>query len=197
MEINDDYQEVYLYSLLDVYQKENTREILTWSKFLDGMKDSTIARYSNFNNENVYDLVQPLLTRWHNSRIYLVRSYVEIDWSDNFTRDLHMLRIWNKLNNLLDSYLPIVKKYKELYSKDTFETIVEGSSSSVNKHNDTPTSEGDYSADKYTSDINQATGSSSSKQSTNEYETFDILQTRIKSMAQEIIEEMKEFEIYD
>ena len=197
MEINDDYQEVYLYSLLDVYQKENTREILTWSKFLDGMKDSTIARYSNFNNENVYDLVQPLLTRWHNSRIYLVCSYVEIDWSDNFTRDLHMLRIWNKLNNLLDSYLPIVKKYKELYSKDTFETIVEGSSSSVNKHNDTPTSEGDYSADKYTSDINQATGSSSSKQSTNEYETFDILQTRIKSMAQEIIEEMKEFEIYD
>ena len=197
MEINDDYQEVYLYSLLDVYQKENTREILTWSKFLDGMKDSTIARYSNFNNENVYDLVQPLLTRWHNPRIYLVRSYVEIDWSDNFTRDLHMLRIWNKLNNLLDSYLPIVKKYKELYSKDTFETIVEGSSSSVNKHNDTPTSEGDYSADKYTSDINQATGSSSSKQSTNEYETFDILQTRIKSMAQEIIEEMREFEIYD
>lgn len=197
MEINDDYQEVYLYSLLDVYQKENTREILTWSKFLDGMKDSTIARYSNFNNENVYDLVQPLLTRWHNPRIYLVRSYVEIDWADNFTRDLHMLRIWNKLNNLLDSYLPIVKKYKELYSKDTFETIVEGSSSSVNKHNDTPTSEGDYSADKYTSDINQATGSSSSKQSTNEYETFDILQTRIKSMAQEIIEEMKEFEIYD
>ena len=197
MEINDDYQEVYLYNLLDVYQKENTREILTWSKFLDGMKDSTIARYSNFNNENVYDLVQPLLTRWHNSRIYLVRSYVEIDWSDNFTRDLHMLRIWNKLNNLLDSYLPIVKKYKELYSKDTFETIVEGSSSSVNKHNDTPTSEGDYSADKYTSDINQATGSSSSKQSTNEYETFDILQTRIKSMAQEIIEEMKEFEIYE
>ena len=197
MEINDDYQEVYLYSLLDVYQKENTREILTWSKFLDGMKDSTIARYSNFNNENVYDLVQPLLTRWHNPRIYLVRSYVEIDWSDNFTRDLHMLRIWNKLNNLLDSYLPIVKKYKELYSKDTFETIVEGSSSSVNKHNDTPTSEGDYSADKYTSDINQATGSSSSKQSTNEYETFDILQTRIKSMSQEIIEEMREFEIYD
>ena len=197
MEINDDYQEVYLYSLLDVYQKENTREILTWSKFLDGMKDSTIARYSNFNNENVYAWVQPLLTRWHNSRIYLVRSYVEIDWSDNFTRDLHMLRIWNKLNNLLDSYLPIVKKYKELYSKDTFETIVEGSSSSVNKHNDTPTSEGDYSADKYTSDINQATGSSSSKQSTNEYETFDILQTRIKSMAQEIIEEMREFEIYD
>ena len=197
MEINDDYQEVYLYSLLDVYQKENTREILTWSKFLDGMKDSTIARYSNFNNENVYDLVQPLLTRWHNPKIYLVRSYVEIDWSDNFTRDLHMLRIWNKLNNLLDSYLPIVKKYKELYAKDTFETIVEGSSSSVNKHNDTPTSEGDYSADKYTSDINQATGSSSSKQSTNEYETFDILQTRIKSMAQEIIEEMREFEIYD
>lgn len=197
MEINDDYQEVYLYSLLDVYQKENTREILTWSKFLDGMKDSTIARYSNFNNENVYDLVQPLLTRWHNPKIYLVRSYVEIDWSDNFTRDLHMLRIWNKLNNLLDSYLPIVKKYKELYSKDTFETIVEGSSSSVNKHNDTPTSEGDYSADKYTSDINQATGSSSSKQSTNEFETFDILQTRIKSMAQEIIEEMREFEIYD
>ena len=197
MEINDDYQEVYLYSLLDVYQKENTREILTWSKFLDGMKDSTIARYSNFNNENVYDLVQPLLTRWHNPRIYLVRSYVEIDWADNFTRDLHMLRIWNKLNNLLDSYLPIVKKYKELYSKDTFETIVEGSSSSVNKHNDTPTSEGDYSADKYTSDINQATGSSSSKQSTNEFETFDILQTRIKSMAQEIIEEMREFEIYD
>ena len=197
MEINDDYQEVYLYSLLDVYQKENTREILTWSKFLDGMKDSTIARYSNFNNENVYDLVQPLLTRWHNPRIYLVRSYVEIDWADNFTRDLHMLRIWNKLNNLLDSYLPIVKKYKEMYSKDTFETIVEGSSSSVNKHNDTPTSEGDYSADKYTSDINQATGSSSSKQSTNEYETFDILQTRIKSMAQEIIEEMREFEIYD
>lgn len=197
MEINDDYQEVYLYNLLDVYQKENTREILTWSKFLDGMKDSTIARYSNFNNENVYDLVQPLLTRWHNPRIYLVRSYVEIDWADNFTRDLHMLRIWNKLNNLLDSYLPIVKKYKEMYSKDTFETIVEGSSSSVNKHNDTPTSEGDYSADKYTSDINQATGSSSSKQSTNEYETFDILQTRIKSMAQEIIEEMREFEIYD
>ena len=197
MEINDVYQEVYLYSLLDVYQKENTREILTWSKFLDGMKDSTIARYSNFNNENVYDLVQPLLTRWHNPRIYLVRSYVEIDWADNFTRDLHMLRIWNKLNNLLDSYLPIVKKYKEMYSKDTFETIVEGSSSSVNKHNDTPTSEGDYSADKYTSDINQATGSSSSKQSTNEYETFDILQTRIKSMAQEIIEEMREFEIYD
>lgn len=197
MEINADYQEVYLYSLLDVYQKENTREILTWSKFLDGMKDSTIARYSNFNNENVYDLVQPLLTRWHNPKIYLVRSYVEIDWSDNFTRDLHMLRIWNKLNNLLDSYLPIVKKYKELYAKDTFETIVEGSSSSVNKHNDTPTSEGDYSADKYTSDINQATGSSSSKQSTNEYETFDILQTRIKSMAQEIIEEMREFEIYD
>ena len=197
MEINDDYQEVFLYNLLDVYQKENTREILTWSKFLDGMKDSTIARYSNFNNENVYDLVQPLLTRWHNPKIYLVRSYVEIDWADNFTRDLHMLRIWNKLNNLLDSYLPIVKKYKELYAKDTFETIVEGSSSSVNKHNDTPTSEGDYSADKYTSDINQATGSSSSKQSTNEFETFDILQTRIKSMAQEIIEEMREFEIYD
>lgn len=197
MEINDDYQEVYLYNLLDVYQKINPKEINTWQSFLNGMKDSTIARYVNFSNENTAELVQPLITRWQNPKIFIVRSYVEIDWSDNFTRDLHMLRIWNKLNNLLDSYLPIIKKYKELYSKDTFESIVEGSSSSVNKHNDTPTSEGDYSADKYTSDINQATGSSSSRQSTNEFETFDILQTRIKSMAQEIIEEMKEFEIYD
>jgi hypothetical protein len=70
----------------------------------------------------------------------------------------------------------------------------EATTTSVSRHNDTPNANSDYSAEIYTSDINQNT--TTSKQTNNALDDYDIIRTRIENLPQQIINEMKEFEIW-
>ena len=150
----------------------------------------------NFTNlqygKDLDELLQPLVNRWLNPRCYLVASETEITWDYLSTKAQYLFPILNKLDNVCRVKVVEFNKLNDLLTKTEISNEVVNTS--INRHNDTPTSYGDYSADKYTSDINQTT--STSKSSLNDLEMYDAITSRIRDIQNEIINEMKEFEIW-
>ena len=103
----------------------------------------------------------------------------------------HTCPIWLKLDDILRTKIDEYKRLKTFLDS----TITnDATTTSVNRSNDTPTSEGSYSADKYTTNISQNTTTSTS--SVNSLEDYDAKVSRIRNIQLEIINEMKEFEIW-
>ena len=184
------------YSLNDIcgweydYQSHTPTFTAVQEAFEDTLINFPTIKYGN----DLDELLQPLVNRWLNPRCYLIASEEEIsadDWSYLSVKSKYLFPILNKLDNVCRT------KVDEFNRLNTFlkSTITnEATSTSVNRHNDTPTSAGDYSANQYTSDINQSTSTTTS--SVNSLEDYDAKVSRIRNIQQEIINEMKEFEIW-
>lgn len=182
----------YYYNLNDIFNKVNARTFYDWNSYKDGIKPTTLEILSNLMIDGVDTLVNPLLMRWQGNRVYLIISDEEIDFTNGFTRDKTIMPILVKLNNILGIKIRENEWLNNFLSKDTISN--EQTSTSINRHNDTPTSVGDYSADKYTSDINQTTNTTSN--SLNDLEMYQVRMNALHNIQQEIINEMKEFEIW-
>lgn len=188
--------EINYYSLNDIcgweydYQDKTPTFTAIQEAFEDTLVNFPTIKYGN----DLDELLQPLINRWLNPRCYLVASETEIsadDWSYLSVKSKYLFPILNKLDNVCRV------KVEEFNRLNTFlkSTITnEATSTSISRHNDTPTNSSDYSADKYTSDISQNT--STNKSSANSLEDYDAKVNRLRNIQQEIINEMKEFEIW-
>lgn len=187
---NYDELEVYYYNLGEIYNKSGN-QLFDWIDVKNSMKSSTLTYLTNLNNENVAKLINPLIYRWNNNNIALVASLTELDFTDSWTRDRVMMPIWNKLDIILEEKL---KEYDWLQTLLDSELKNETTTNSTSRHNDTPNANNNYSAEEYTSDINQSTNTTSS--TFNSMEVYDTKMNRLHNIQQEIINEMKEFEIW-
>ena len=188
--------EINYYSLNDIcnweygYQDKTPTFTAIQELFEDTIVNFPTIKYGN----DLDELLQPLVNRWLNPRCYLVASETEIsadDWSYLSVKSKYLFPILNKLDNVCRV------KVEEFNRLNTFlkSTITnEATSTSISRHNDTPTNSSDYSAEKYTSDISQNT--SVNKSSANSLEDYDAKVNRLRNIQQEIINEMKEFEIW-
>ena len=186
--------EINYYSLNDIVNSgyyTYASKTPAWSEVLDDLDEDFRESFPILNNNDLDDLLQPLVNRWFSSRCYLAASETEIDFSNWSERAKYLFPILNKLDNVCRV------KVEEFNRLNTFlkSTITnEATSTSISRHNDTPTNSSDYSAEKYTSDINQST--STNKSSANSLEDYDAKVGRLRNIQQEIINEMKEFEIW-
>ena len=188
--------EINYYSLNDIcgweydYQDKTPTFTAIQEAFEDTLVNFPTIKYGN----DLDELLQPLVNRWLNPRCYLVASEEEIsadDWSYLSVKSKYLFPILNKLDNVCRTKVDEFNRLNE-FLKSTITN--DATTTSINRHNDTPTSAGDYSADKYTSDINTNTTTSSS--SVNSLEDYDAKVSRIRNIQQEIINDMKEFEIW-
>lgn len=192
--------EMYYYNIWEVldctpYSSENNfstlyKRLNNPTRFFKGYEE----------HKETWDLLlEPLMLRWNDARCILhvserVYTRDELDSSSFRTQLLQPILI--KLGLVMYNKVREYDLLNTVLYKDSFDTKATNKSTSVNRSNDTPNAIGNYSADEYTSNINQATNTSETSQSTNEYQTYDIISSRIRTLQQEIINEMKGFEIW-
>lgn len=184
--------ELYYYGLKDIVKAD----YCTWSDVYDVVLNNLPfkSEYSNLTlNE---PLLNDLVNRWMNPHIYLFTSDKELTFDSMTQTALDNLRgIFNKLNLILPKYKILKERFEKIITDIDNGTLkVTNSNTSINRHNDTPNQDSDYSADKYTSDINQTINTSES--GFNSLDNYDIIKQRLDNISQMIINEMKEFEIW-
>lgn len=192
----------YYYGLNDILFKQSypPYHLARWNDVLvhlGGLSTPISELLPELNNsDDTKALLDPLILRWtQDEHIHLIRSDEEIDWTYAEPRLIHLKPIFVKLNTILPTYKELYKRYNTFITKiDNGGIETETSSESVSRHNDTPNASGDYSTDKYTSGIDSV--KSTSKQSTNELENYDLIKSRLENLPQQIIDEMKVFEIW-
>lgn len=192
---------MYCYTLRNIINTESSEAIIPWSELYKKMIASDLQEnYSNIDlgAECTY-LLTSLGYRWSRfaNPICLLASEKEIDFTktkDN--RDLYLAPILTKLNTILPKYKEEYKRLKAILDKDSFKTSSKSSNKATVKQNDTPTSYGDYRADNYMSNYSETSNENENSVETNELETYDAVVSRFRNLPQEIINEMKEFEIW-
>ena len=185
----------YYYTLKDMFGLGTEKTYLVnfpyiKAAFSDSAKNSLTYLFS----DDAVELVNPLLHRWSNDHIAIVVSdeELELKGTDVMTTIWeYTCPIWIKLDDILRTKIDEYKRLKTFLDS----TITnDATTTSVNRSNDTPTSEGNYSANEYTTNISQNTTTSTS--SVNSLEDYDAKVSRIRNIQLEIINEMKEFEIW-
>ena len=188
----------YYYTLIDIFQAYSEHPFWDWLKIWDGISDTGASFLSNLKPNDVTNyLLDPLINRWINDKIALyvsTREYSISHWGSNIERENAMAPILKKLNLIIPKYKELYTRYNAMLTAIDAGLSNEATTTSINRHNDTPNANSDYSADKYTSDISQNT--TTSKQTNNALDDYDIIRSRIEILPQQIINEMKEFEIW-
>lgn len=218
------YEDWYYYNIwevlkCDIYSSENNFE-----KFYNRLNkpERFFPDYST--NKDIYDtLLEPLMTRWTNVRCchlaaiedldveglqdkigcYLITSDGKILCSNKSVlaassaeRTNVLVPILNKLGLVMTNKVKQYQLLQNIVNKQSFDHSATTNSTSTNRVNDTPNASGNYSADTYTSNISKVSNDSKTTTSTNEYETYDVITSRLRTLSQEIINEMKVFEIW-
>ena len=185
----------YYYTLKDMFGLSSDKTYLVnfpyiKAAFSDSAKNSLTYLFS----DDAVELVNPLLHRWSNDHIAIVVSDEELVLKAPEGMNTiweYTCPIWIKLDDLLRTKIDEYKRLKTFLDS----TITnDATTTSVNRSNDTPTSQGNYSANEYTTNISQNTTTSTS--SVNSLEDYDAKVSRIRNIQLEIINEMKEFEIW-
>ncbi len=192
--------EKYYYNIWEIldctpYSSENN-----FSKFYSKINDPKRFFPNYEEHKETWDmLLLPLMNRWNDTRCILHVSNKEYSWqeldSSSFRTQL-LQPILIKLGLVMYNKVREYDLLNTVIYKDKFDTVANNKSSSVNRVNDTPNAIGNYSSDEYTSNISQSTNTNETSASTNEYETYDIISTRLRVLQEEIIHEMREFEIW-
>ena len=185
----------YYYTLKDMFGLSSDKTYLVnfpyiKAAFSDSAKNSLTYLFS----DDAVELVNPLLHRWSNDHIAIVVSDEELVLKAPEGMNTiweYTCPIWIKLDDILRTKIDEYKRLKTFLDS----TITnDATTTSVNRSNDTPTSQGNYSANEYTTNISQNTTTSTS--SVNSLEDYDAKVSRIRNIQLEIINEMKEFEIW-
>lgn len=185
----------YYYTLKDIFKIDSEHPFYEWPYIWDGFSTTGLYYISNLKPDTAVNyLLNPLINRWVNDRIVLYITDEEIDFSHNANREVAIAPILKKLNLIIPTYKELYNRYQSMLEAINSGLSNEATTTSVNRHNDTPNANSDYSAEKYTSDISQNT--TTSKQTNNKLDDYDIIRARIENFPQQIINEMKEFEIW-
>ncbi len=192
--------EMYYYNIWEILGKALYSSDNNFSYLYSKINNPTRFFNGYEEHKEIWDLLlEPLMLRWNDARCILhvserVYTRDELDSSSFRTQLLQPILI--KLGLVMYNKVREYDLLSNMMDNDYFDTKATNKSTSVNRSNDTPNAIGNYSADEYTSNINQATNTSETSQSTNEYQTYDIISSRIRTLQQEIINEMKGFEIW-
>lgn len=201
-------QTYYYYTLQELYlvPAKYYNMPSSWDYFYHPIQDDTygmkILTELNGDADTKY-LVQPLMNRWSNSHIALVKTDKELKFYNEGAlvanlsdSNKAMSRIWSKLNDILPIYKELYKRYNAMLTAIDSDSGLsnEATTTSTSRHNDTPNANNDYSAETFTSDITSNT--STSKQTNNKLDDYDAIRARIENLPQQIINEMKVFEIW-
>lgn len=184
--------ELYYYGLKDIVKMD----YCTWSDVYDVVVNNLPFKTNYSNLTSNEPLLNDLVNRWMNPHIYLFTSDKELTFDSMTQVALDNLRgIFNKLNLILPRYKTLKERFEKIITDMNDEKLtVKSTNTSINRHNDTPNQDNDYSANKYTSDINQTINTSES--GFNSLDNYDIIKQRLDNLPQMIINEMKEFEIW-
>lgn len=195
----NDYTDYYYYNVFESFFFTPGSTENNFSKFYSALnKPERFFDYAS--NKEIYDtLLDPLMWRWNNPHCVLVVSDHELSVSERDTKSLRTDRILSllvKLGNVMRVKVQEYNKYITMINQNTFSDVQETSTNGTSRSNDTPNAIGNYDADKYASSVSSTSGSSTSKASSNEYQTYDIIANRVRDWQDEIIREMEKFEIW-
>ena len=202
----------YYYNLKDLYNVSKSAvvdsKLPIWSTIYTKImtnQNNQFKMYTNFDNSDMEQkLLQPLINRWASDNCYLLvttqaptQAIPSIIGAFTIVEANALLsRVWFKLDSILPKYKEEYKRLKVILDKDSFKTSSNSSNKAIVKQNDTPTSYGDYKADNYMSNYSETSNENENSVETNEVETYDAVVSRLRNLPQEIIDEMKEFEIW-
>ncbi len=219
-----EYQTWYYYNIweilsCDTYSSENTFE-----KFYSRLNKPERFLPNYLSNKAVYDkLLQPLMNRWCNIRCIHVIAIDDLDVealqgydgpylitadgkilcsnksilaANSAVRTNVLTPILTKLGLVMNNKVREYELLSNISTKASFANTTTSKGTAVNRVNDTPNAIGNYSSDTYTSNISQASNTNTVTSSTNEYETYDIINSRLRTLQQEIIDEMRGFETW-
>lgn len=185
----------YFYTLKDIFRMDSEHPFHKWANIWDGISTAGAFFINNLNpDDTVNYLLDPLTNRWTDDRIALCISTEEIDFTKTVNREVAIAPILKKLSTIIPTYKELYTRYNKMLTAIDSGLSNEATTTSVNRHNDTPNANSDYSAEKYTSDISQNT--TTSKQTNNKLDDYDAIRARIENLPQQIINEMKVFEIW-
>ena len=203
-------QTYYYYNLRDLYNVSKTAvvdsKLPIWSTIYTKImtnQNNQFKMYANFDNSDMEQkLLQPLINRWANDNCYLLvttqaptQAIPSIIGAFTVTEANALLSsVWFKLDSILPKYKELYKRYNEMLTAIDNGLSNEATTTSTSRHNDTPNANNDYSAETFTSDITSNT--STSKQTNNKLDDYDAIRARIENLPQQIINEMKVFEIW-
>ena len=192
----------YCYSLKDIMISSSVANIpyLKWAAVWNTVSSLSFQYLTNLGvDDEIEYLLNPLINRWYSENIVLFVSNEQFAFEkdkkiSNVTKAL--APILKKLNTIIPKYKEEYKRLKTILDKDSFKTSSKSSNKAIVKQNDTPTSYGDYRADNYMSNYSETSNENENSVETNELETYDSVVSRFRNLPQEIINEMKEFEIW-
>ena len=189
------------YTLKDIFKIDSQHPFYSWYNIWDGLTDTGQGFLPNLkvtipagDTADVQYLLDPLVNRWINDRIALYVSEDEVNFNRNYLREVAIAPILKKLNTIIPTYKELYKRYNEMITAINSGLSNEATTTSTSRHNDTPNANNDYSAETFTSDITSNT--STSKQTNNKLDDYDAIRARIENLPQQIINEMKVFEIW-
>lgn len=110
--------------------------------------------------------------------------FYEYEDTEDIDVESKLYRLCSKSDILLDQYLPLYNKLKE--------DIKSVESRTISKFNDTPTSQGKYTADEYTSNITQITNSSDYDVNTQ----ISYLKEKMLNLINKYCDQFEEFKIW-
>ncbi len=192
--------EKYYYNIWEILCKTPYASDNTFAYFYSKINNPTRFFPDYEEHKETWDLLlEPLMLRWNDARCILHISDKQYTWqeldSSSFRTQL-LQPILIKLGLVMYNKVREYDLLSNMMDNDYFDTKATNKSSSINRVNDTPNAIGNYSSDEYTSNISQSTNTNESSASTNEYETYDIIISRVRTLQQEIIDEMEKFEIW-
>ena len=137
-------------------------------------------------------MLKLLFNRWYYQNIYLI---IAKELNDESILKWALL-FMNKLELSGYEFVKIIKTQEEYLTNISNEIKSTSKSSSVIKHNDTPTSYGNYSADNYMSDLSNSSNDTESVASVDQLTRYNQVRNTIENTYQNWMNEFKEFEIW-
>lgn len=177
---------------------------LIWSHVKDFMSDLAskykkdkeaghmIPSFITTNKIYYEKMLKLLFNRWYYQNIYLI---IAKELNDESILKWALL-FMNKLELSGYEFVKIIKTQEEYLTNISNEIKSTSKSSSVIKHNDTPTSYGNYSADNYMSDLSNSSNDTESVASVDQLTRYNQVRNTIENTYQNWMNEFKEFEIW-
>lgn len=128
----------------------NMPNLKKWYESVAGQSnysDSIFGQLTDSNKSKIEIALRKLITYWHTHEIYL--DYTDDDEKLDTTKiGMKVLEIFSRT---MDSYFQVIDRYDDMLKKATADLTV----TSTTSFNDTPTANGEYSAEKYSTSISK------------------------------------------
>lgn len=114
---------------------------------LNNYSDSIFGKASDANKSKLDIALRKLITYWHTHEIYLAYT----DDNEELDTTKIGMKVLDIFSRTMESYFQVIDRYNNMLENAT-EALT---STSTTTFNDTPTADGDYSAEKYSTNISK------------------------------------------